>query len=186
MDSEKVRDGDWIAVQVRCGFEKMVSEGLTQRGYEQFLPMSHDKRSDDGQKQVSPRPLFPGYVFCRYIRAPRYRILATPAVIRLVGAGNVLVSIPEDEIDAIRRVVNSGLYNEPWKSLEIGQAVIVNQGALCGVRGILASVRKGLRLLVSITLLGRAVAVEVNADSVSPIETFIGRKHGLPNACLVH
>ena len=131
------------------------------------------------------RPLFPGYVFCRYIRVPRYRILATPAVIRLVGAGNTLISIPGVEIEAIRRVVNSGLYSEPWKFLQVGQAVIVNRGALSGVQGTLVSVGRGMRLLVSIGLLGRAVAVEVDADTVSPISSFNAPEYTLSNAGLV-
>jgi transcriptional antiterminator NusG len=185
METHELQDGDWIAVQVRSGFERTVSEGLQQRGYEQFLPSYQQHRSRGSQKETIQRPLFPGYVFCRYIRVPRYRILATPAVIRLVGAGNMLISIPDDEIEAIRRVVNSGLYSEPWRCLQVGQAVIVNRGALCGVRGTLVSVRQGRRLLVSIGLLGRAVAVEVDAEAVSPIGSFNSAEHTLSNVCSV-
>jgi transcription antitermination factor NusG len=172
METHELQDGEWIAVQVRSGSEKSVSEGLEQRGYEQFFPCYEERRSRGSQKDVVQRPLFPGYVFCRYIRAPRYRILATPAVIRLVGAGNGLISIPDAEIDAIRCVMNSGLYSEPWKSLQVGQEVIVNRGALSGIRGTLVSVVRGTRLLVSIGLLGRAVAVEVNAEDVTPVVSF--------------
>jgi len=172
MEKHDLQDGEWIAVQVRCGFEQTVSEGLQQRGYEQFLPSYKERRFRGSQMESVHRPLFPGYVFCRYIRVPRHRIVATPAVIRLVGAGNVPLSIPDVEIDAIRRVVDSGLHSEPWKFLQIGQAVIVNRGALCGVRGTLVSVRRGMRLLVSVGLLGRSVAVEVDAETVSPISSY--------------
>jgi transcriptional antiterminator NusG len=186
METHELQDGEWIAVQVRCGFEKTVSEGLQQRGYEQFFRSYHkERRSRGSQIETVQRPLFPGYVFCRYIRVPHYRILATPAVIRLVGAGNMLISIPEIEIEAIRRVVNSGLYNEPWKFLQVGQAVVVNRGPLCGVRGTLVSVCRGMRLLVSIGLLGRAVAVEVDAETVSPIGSFNAPEYMPSNACLV-
>jgi len=102
-----------------------------------------------------------------------------------VGAGNTLISIPDVEIEAIRRVVNSGLYSEPWKSLQVGQAVTVNRGALSGVQGTLVSVGRGMRLLVSIGLLGRAVAVEVDADTVSPISSFNAPEYTLSNAGLV-
>jgi len=102
-----------------------------------------------------------------------------------VGAGNTLISIPDVEIEAIRRVVNSGLYSEPWKFLQVGQAVIVNRGALSGVQGTLVSVGRGMRLLVSIALLGRAVAVEVDADTVSPISSLIAPEYTLSNTCLV-
>ncbi len=172
METHDLQDGEWIAVQVRCGFEHTASEGLEQRGYEQCLPLYKVRRSRGSQIETVQRPLFPGYVFCRYIRVPRHRIVTTPAVIRLVGAGNMLISIPDVEIDAIRRVVDSGLHSEPWKFLQLGQAVIVNRGALCGVRGTLVSVRREVRLLVSIALLGRSVAVEVDADTVSPISSY--------------
>src|SRR6267378_5804128 len=148
MATHELLDGEWIAVQARGGFEETVSEGLQQRGYGQFLPLYQQRRSRGIQTQMVDRPLFPGYVFCRYIRVPRYRILAAPGVIRLVGAGNTLISIPDVEIEAIRRVVNSGLYSEPWKSLQVGQAVTVNRGALSGVQGTLVSVGRGMRLLV--------------------------------------
>src|SRR5690242_13176457 len=115
MEPYELKDGDWIAVQVRCGSEKTVSEGLQQRGYEQFCPTYVRRRSRGVQMETVQRPLFPGYVFCRYIRVPRYRILTTPGVIRMVGIGNRVVNIPDCEIDAIRRVVNSGLHSEPWK-----------------------------------------------------------------------
>ena len=187
METHELQDGDWIAVQVRCGSEKTVSEGLQERGYEQFFPSYEQQRRSRGtQIGMVQRPLFPGYVFCRYIRVPRYRILATPAVIRLVGAGNMLISIPDVEIDAIRRVVDSGLHSEPWKFLQVGQAVIVNRGALCGVRGTLVSVRRGMRLLISIALLGRSVAVEVDADTVSPIRSYHTSQYSPSNTRLVH
>jgi transcriptional antiterminator NusG len=186
MVKRELQDGEWIAVQVRCGYEKTASEGLQQRGYEQFFPSYEQRRSRGSQMETVHRPLFPGYVFCRYIRVPRHRILATPAVIRLVGAGNVPLSIPDVEIEAIQRVVNSGVYSEPWKSLQVGQSVIVNRGALSGLRGTLVSVRRGMRLLVSIGLLGRAVAVEVDAENVSPISGYNAPECAPPYAALVH
>jgi len=76
------------AVQARGGFEETVSEGLQQRGYGQFLPCINSADLVAFKTQMVDRPLFPGYVFCRYIRVPRYRILAAPGVIRLVGFGN--------------------------------------------------------------------------------------------------
>jgi len=102
MATHELLDGEWIAVQARGGFEETVSEGLQQRGYGQFLPLYQQRRSRGIQTQMVDRPLFPGYVFCRYIRVPRYRILAAPGVIRLVGFGNGPISIPDVEIDAIR------------------------------------------------------------------------------------
>ena len=157
-------DGAWIAVQVRCGFEASVSKGLYERGYEEFLPSYRDPE----RRRAIERPLFPGYVFCRYARFPTHRIVEVPSVIRLVGIGKVPLAIPDGEIDDIRRVVDSGVYSEPWKFLHAGQHVIVTRGPIKGVRGKLVAEKKGMRLIVSVNLLGRAIAIEVDAADVRP------------------
>src|SRR5690349_21421445 len=125
-----VRERDWIAVQVRAGSEKAVKHGLQQRGYEEFLPLS---KRIEGREAA----LFPGYIFCRYIPAPKYRIVDVPGVIRLVVLAGELISIPEPEIEAIRRVVDSGFCALPHKFLQTGQEVVVTSGPLKGIRGIL-------------------------------------------------
>jgi transcription termination/antitermination protein NusG len=160
--------GRWIAIQVKAGMERLVAEGLRSRGYNEFLPCYQRRtiRRSEAREQV----LFPGYVFCRYLACPRHRIVEIPGVVRLVGLPKLPIPIPDDEIDAIRRVVESGYYSEPWKCLRIGQPVRVLRGPLVGLRGVLVAVRKGARLIIAVSLLKRAVAAEVDAADTEPID----------------
>src|SRR5436305_12854191 len=164
--SATAKDGDWIAVQVQCGYEKAVGERLRDRRYEEFVPLSVEHVTRRGREERRERGLFPGYVFCRYIQCPAHRIVQVPAVIRIVGSAAGPLSIPDDEIENIRLVIDSGLYSEPWKFLEPGQQVIVTRGALKGIRGILISSKKGMRLVINVSILGRGVAIEMNAVDV--------------------
>lgn len=163
------RDGDWIAVHVRTGCEKIVSVRLRDRGYEEFLPMAQDLTACT-RKATVQRALFPGYVFCRYAETHEYPIVRIPAVIRLVGESRGPLSISEAEVQNLRRVVDSGIYSEPWKFVEIGHEVIVKRGVLQGMRGILVEARKRSRLVINIELLGRGVAVEMPAWNVAAAE----------------
>jgi transcription termination/antitermination protein NusG len=166
MDTSKVNDGEWIAVQVRCGYEERISRGLRERGYDEFMPTRTNGRHHDRRVQCTKQSLFPGYVFCRYVHAPSYRIVEVPGVIRLVGVGNTLTAIPEVEIESIRRVAESGISSTPCAAISIGQPVIICRGALTGVCGILVSTARKRHLIVSISLLGRAVAVELHENDV--------------------
>jgi transcription antitermination factor NusG len=168
MDSYNVPDGAWIAVQVHCGSEVIVRDGLRQRRYEEFVPLYAKRVRQAGSYRTVSKVLFPCYIFCRYIARPAYRIVEIPNVVRLVGIGKVPLRIPDAELEAIRRVVDSGLYSMPWRFLAKGQRIIVNRGPLLGVRGHLIEVRNDLRLVVSVQLLGRAVAVEIGSSDVSP------------------
>ncbi len=167
MDSTSLESGAWVAVQVQSGFEKIVAEGLRQRGYEEFLPLRRSREFRGAKEGVTSRPLFPGYLFCRYIRCPSYRIVDIPSVIRMVSFSKIPARIPDHEIEAIRRVVQSGFCTEPCSFVQVGQPVVVRRGALEGTRGRLISVRNRLRLVIGVELLGRAVAVEIDSSALA-------------------
>ena len=159
----------WFALVVRSQHEKMVASVLHSKGYEEFLPLySVKRRWSDRIKQLE-LPLFPGYVFCRFDLNHRLPILITPGVILIVGAGKLPLPVDESEIAALQSIVKSGLETEPWPYLKVGQRVRIERGALEGVEGILTSIKKPFRLVVSVTLLQRSVAVEVDQDWASPV-----------------
>jgi len=161
-------DGAWIAVQVRPGCEESVAQNLRQRGYEEFLP--HGKRSGNSgaSRRHSHPPLFPGYVFCQYLTAPSWRIVEIPWVIKLVGAGGQPLAIPDYEIDCIRELENAGVYAEECDFVDIGDSVVLTCGPLRGVEGTVVSTKKGLRLILSVSILQRSVAVEVSSRDIAP------------------
>lgn len=163
----------WYAIQVRCHAEKNVARMLEGRGFEQYLPLNREQNHwSDRVKQVD-LPLFPGYVFCR-VDVPRRRpVLTVPGVIAIVGFGSTFIPIPEEEISAVRDIVRSGLPLSPWPFLQQGQRIRVSSGALEGVEGILVKIKNECRVVVSVSLLQRSVAVEIERDWIQPLPTVL-------------
>ena len=153
----------WFAVQVRPQSERMVSLILRQKGYEEFIPSSP---TTTVERRQLLRPLFPGYVFCKVTTSARGPIVTTPGVVRILGAGATPTPVPEYEIDSLRRLVSSGLPVEAWPRLEPGESVELVGGPLHGCRGIVKTWKSERRLIVSITILQRAVSVEITPESV--------------------
>jgi transcription termination/antitermination protein NusG len=158
----------WYAVRVRSNFERTVSTVLGHKGVEQFLPTYRSRRIWTDRVKTMDLPLFPGYVFCRIPLDERNRVVTTEGVVGLVGAGRQPLPVTESEIEAIRRIVQSQSPSEPWPFLKIGQKVRINYGSLAGLEGILIRVKTSWRLVVSVTLLERSVAVEIDAAYASP------------------
>jgi transcription antitermination factor NusG len=160
---------NWYALRVRSNFEKMVQTGLRNRDIEEFLPVYEKKsRWSDRTKQIE-RPLFPGYVFGRFDATNRLPILMIPGVVHVLGNGAGPIPVDEEELQAIRRTVQSGLLVMPWPYLKVGDQVVVEEGALSGLQGILVRVKDRVRVVVSLTLLQRSVGVELDRDCVRPV-----------------
>lgn len=160
----------WFALQVRTRYETLVAEHLQGKGYEWFLPLyKARKRWSDRIKEME-LPLFPGYLFCRLNPTDRLPILKTPGVTQIVGYNHSPVPVDESEIQAIRTLVASGMPNSPCAYIEVGSRVRIESGALRGVEGILMELKGKRRLVLSITLLQRSVAVEIDSDAVSLIQ----------------
>src|SRR5882724_2853812 len=152
----------WFAIMARTGREKTSTLLLENAGYECFLPVSkYIRRWSDRMKEVEV-PLFPGYLFCRMDPQNRLPVLMTPGVIQIVGAGKTLIPVEEDEITAIQRVVKNGLSTMPWPYLRVGNVARIEEGPLRGMTGIIVRIKSGMKLVLSVSLLQRSVAVEVD------------------------
>jgi transcription antitermination factor NusG len=159
----------WYAVYTRHQHEKTVARLLGGRGIETFLPLYTAVRLwKNGVKQLS-LPLFPCYVF---LRGPLDRwlpILTTPGVHTVVGFGGRPAMIPRSEIEAIRRVVESSVKAEPHPFIKCGDRVRIKVGPLQGLEGILLRKKNQWKLLLSVEMLERSVAVEVDAAIVERV-----------------
>jgi transcription antitermination factor NusG len=156
----------WFALQVRTRHELGVARHIRSIGYEEFLPLyTCRKRWSDRVKEVES-PLFPGYLFCRFDPQNRLPILKIPGVIQIVGNSRQPIPVDESEINAIQSLVTSGIPNQPWPFLEVGERVHIEAGPLRGLEGVLVEFRGSRRLILSVTLLQRSVAVEMDAASV--------------------
>lgn len=174
----------WYALQVRPRYEKMVASTLLSKGYEGFLPLySKRNRWSDRVKEVQ-LPLFPGYLFCRFDISRRLPILVTPGIVRVVGIGKEIYPVEENEIVALKQIVLSGLQTEPWSFLNIGQKVRIEMGALAGVEGVLLALKGSSKLVVSVTLLQRSVAVEIEESWVIPANSRLATLTGSPRTSL--
>ena len=159
----------WYAVRVRSNFERNVSTVLDHKGVEQFLPTYRSRRVWTDRVKTVDVPLFPGYVFCRIPLDERNRVVTTDGVVGFVGAGRLPIPVSNMEIEAIRTLVQAQAPAQPWPFLKIGQTVRIGHGSLAGIEGILVRVKNSWRLVVSVTLLERSVAVEIDAAYVSPV-----------------
>ena len=163
----------WFALRVKPRFEKVVATVAHNKGFEEFLPLHRTRKRWVNRSRWVDVPLFPGYVFCRLNPSRRLPLLITPGVLYMVGVGKIPAPIDSREIEGIQRLVQAGVVAEPWPFLEVGQRVRVEYGPLCGIEGVLIKVRKRHRIVLSITLLHRSVAMEIERDSVRPISTAI-------------
>lgn len=157
----------WFALQVRTGHEKSVVERLKSKCQRYFLPLYKSRRRWSDRIKEIEMPLFPGYLFCGVDVTNRLPILTTPGVIRIVGIGGVPQPLEESEVAAIQSLVRSELPSQPWPFLEIGERVRIEHGPLRGIEGILLDFRGRHRLVVSVTVLQRSVAVEIDGAWVS-------------------
>jgi transcription antitermination factor NusG len=161
----------WYALQVRTRWENSTALLLSGKGYETFLPTFKTTKKASGSTRGVASPLFPGYVFCQFDAYKRLPILVTPGVLSVVGRGRVPLPVDDHEMAAIRNIVSSGLRAEPWPYLEVGQKVRIESDALQGLEGILVQLKGNQRVVVSVSLLRRSVALEIDSCSVRPVRT---------------
>jgi transcription antitermination factor NusG len=161
----------WVALHVRPRSERLVANALSYKEIEVFLPLYTARRRWSDRVKELQLPLFDGYVFCKLNLLYRMPALTIPSVIQFVGAGKTPVPIEEHEIAALQSVVKSGLPSMPWPFLKIGQRIRVEHGPLRDLEGILLQAKGSHRLILSVSLLQRSVAVEVDRDCVTPIQS---------------
>jgi transcription antitermination factor NusG len=157
---------NWFALTVRPQHEKSVAERLVAKSLAGYTPLYRARRRWSDRTQTVDLPLFPRYVFCRFGFNDRLKVLGTLGVNSVVGFGGKPAPISDAEIDALQKVVGSGLPCLPWSHLRLGQRVRILGGALAGMGGILAREKGASRVVVNVDLLQRAVAVEIDSDLI--------------------
>jgi len=160
----------WYALTVKPRHEGATARNLCTRGMEEFAPVYRVRRQwCDRMKEVEFH-LFPGYVFCRFSGGQRAAVLNTPGVTSIVAFGRTPAPIPDEEIGDIQRMVASRLPLRPWPYLPAGQKIRIRAGCLEGLVGTLLRDKDACRVVVNVDLLRRSVAIEIDRESVCPIE----------------
>jgi transcription antitermination factor NusG len=179
-DTAGNQDLSWWALYTRHQHERVVADVLSAKGFEVFLPLYDSiRRWKDRQKLLS-LPLFPCYVFIRGEVGRCLQVVNTPGVHMILNQGEHFAVIPENEIQAIRRTVEGPFRMEPHPFLRCGDRVRVICGSLQGVEGILVRKKNQFRLVLSVDMLAKSVAVEIDAADVESVsEPAGGRASGL-------
>jgi|SRR5215470_11982429 len=174
-DLKLYNEAQWYAGYTAARHEKRVAEHLTQRGIEHFLPLYETiHRWNNGRHRVQ-LPLFPGYIFVRIALQERLRVLELPGFVRLVGFNSLPHSLPETDINKMKEALNKGVLAEPYPYLTAGTRVEIRNGPLQGMTGILLRRQNKCRVVISIDLIMRSMAVEIDARDVVPVRNSSGR-----------
>jgi transcription antitermination factor NusG len=173
----------WFALQVRSQRENSVAHHLDSKGYELFLPLCPRRKCWSDRVKIVDVPLFSGYLFCRFDPYDRLPVLKTPWLLQIVGINHTPVPVDDEEIHAIRTLVASGANAQPWPYVSVGERVRIESGPLRGVVGVLSQLKGNHKLIVSITLLQRSVAVEIDSAMVTPERSL---QSSSVNACAVY
>jgi transcription antitermination factor NusG len=164
---------NWYALVTRHQHEKSVASALSNKSHEVYLPLYRSlRRWQDRAKQIW-LPLFPCYVFIRGGMDRQLQIVTTPGVLSIVGWGGRPAIVAQAQLDAVRQIIESCLTVETHPYLQCGDRVRVKTGPLMGLEGILTRKKGVARLVVSMELLGRSAAVEIDVSNVERIGPFL-------------
>jgi transcription antitermination factor NusG len=159
----------WYVAYTSANHEKRVAEQLVGRSVEHFLPLYQSLRRWKDRRVKLQLPLFPGYVFVRLALRDRFLVLQAPGVVKLVGFNGTPAALPEEEIAALRTSLASGVRAEPHPYLRSGHRVSVNSGPFQGMHGILVRKKNRVRVVISLDLIMRSVAVETDITDLEPL-----------------
>jgi len=163
-----VPEAQWYAAYICPRHEKKVFDTLQRRRVESFLPLYEAVHRWKDRRARVELPLFPGYIFVKIPLAARLQVLEVPSVVRLVAFNGLPAALPEREIELLRRGLGPDVKAGPHPYLRVGRRVRVVRGPMAGLEGILKRRKDSFRLVISIDLIMRSIAVEVDAADVAP------------------
>jgi transcription termination/antitermination protein NusG len=161
----------WYAAYTIVRHEKRVAAYLQGIGAESFLPLYVATHHWNRRLVRVELPLFPGYVFVRIALADQLRVLRAPSVLYLVGTKSKPEPVADHQVESIRECLTRRLSAEPIEYLGTGRRVRVVAGPLSGLEGVIARQNSGARLIVSIDIIRRSIAINIEASDLELIET---------------
>jgi transcription antitermination factor NusG len=159
----------WFAAYTCANHEKRVATELQSRAVEHFLPLYRSVRRWSDRRVRIEMPLFPSYVFVRLALHDRLRVLQIPSLVRLLGVNGLPSALPDEEIETLRSGLTQRLSVEPHPFLTVGRRVRIKAGALRGMEGVLLRRKGNLRIVLSVVLIHRSIAVDVDAADLEEI-----------------
>jgi transcription antitermination factor NusG len=160
---------NWYALYTCPRHEKCVAQQIEQRAISCFLPVYRSVRRWKDRRKELELALFPGYVFVHLALPDRLRVLQLPSAVRLVSFQGQPAVLPDAEIDGLRERLARGAAVEPHPYLRVGRRVRVCAGPMQGLEGIIVRRKERCRVVFSLDLIMRSVAVEVDESDVEPV-----------------
>jgi transcription antitermination factor NusG len=160
---------NWYALYTCPRHEKCVAHQLEQRSIACFLPLYRSVRRWQDRRKELELALFPGYVFVRLALQDSLRVLQLPSAVRLVSFNGHPAVLPEAEVERLRQRLACGGNLQPHPYLCVGRRVRVRGGPMQGLEGIIVRRKERCRVVFSLDLLMRSVAVEVDESDVEPL-----------------
>ncbi len=163
----------WYVVWTEARAEKAVAPRLDRMGYESWLPTYTTRRKWSDRYKAVTLPLFPGYLFCRTGPGQWHDLIRVPGVLTLVKAGSAAAIVTDAYIEGIKRAIAApGSAPEPVEELpsyEPGEKVIVLEGPMAGMTGIVKEMQSRRVLVIWVELIGRGVACTLGAATVARV-----------------
>jgi transcription antitermination factor NusG len=168
---------EWFAIRVRSRSEKLAAAHVRAKGIEVFPSTAFFRRCWADRVRVVEMPLFPGYIFARFDSAQARMVESAAGVASIVKSGNRYCAVDAVEMEAIRKLVGSRAIVQRT-TYQPGTRVLVKYGPFAGAEGILTQIRNQHRLAVSISILRRSIAVDIDEAMVEPLGSRRGARHG--------
>ena len=155
-------EGNWYALYTCARHEKRVAKQIERRNFSCFLPVYRSVRRWKDRRKELELALFPGYVFVRMALERKLRVLEVPGVVHVVSFNGRPAAVPAEQIETLRERLSNAGRIEPHPYLSKGRRVRVRRGAMEGLEGIVIRRKDSCRIVFSIDLIQRSVAVEVD------------------------
>jgi transcription antitermination factor NusG len=167
-------EDSWHVLHVIANHEKRVSQHLSVRSLEHYLPIYKDRSRWSDRWVIVERPLFPGYLFVRFSLQTRLSVISTPSVIRLLGDDDH-ETVSTQEIERIRNGLASGCQLRPHPLVRVGTPVRVKSGVFEGVDGVVTELRRRCKVILSLGCAEQCFSLEVDLRDLDVLRNNVQR-----------
>jgi len=162
---------NWYAVHTRSRHEKVVENRLQGQGITTFLPLVREVHRWRDRRKTVELPLFSSYVFVKLAMTAqeRARVFRVDGILGFVGIRGEGTPIPNEEIETVQALLSHKVPSTPHQFLKVGQRVRIRGGALDGLEGIFLSTNAEDKVVVSVNVIQRSLAVRIEGYEIEPL-----------------
>jgi len=159
----------WLAAYTKSRHEKKADDQLRKKGIDSYLPLVKRRQQWKDRKKWVWMPLLRSYVFVYIPLTRTLDVLQTYGVHHIVRFNNQYAIIPDEQIDAIKRILEGGYIPDTHNFFEIGQTAEIIAGPLRGIRGVLSRKGGGSQFVLKIDGIQQAISVHIDSDMLKKV-----------------